>query len=217
MILLLLLLILLPVEQGEKKQTWWNPIIHLIPTAILVPQQVMLATLYYGAVLAKFFVPKKLKPLFLIVALGILIGVTLFQSSNPVWKNWVHLAPSNFDTWMLDAAIAMLATWPCQEIVGALVGRWENDPNLQEEAAKSLAGAGAMIGVLERLFVFTFMIMGKLEGVGFVLAAKSVFRIGDLKDAEHRKRAEYVFIGTLASFGLAMMLGGLIGTLKPGL
>lgn len=41
-----------------------------------------------------------------------------------------------------------------------------------------------------------------MEAVGFLLAAKSVFRFGDLRDDQDRKRTEYVLIGTLLSFGL---------------
>jgi hypothetical protein len=43
-----------------------------------------------------------------------------------------------------------------------------------------------------------------VEAVGFLLAAKSVFRFGDLKDDHDRMRTEYVLIGTLLSFGIAI-------------
>ncbi|MDX1471964.1 MAG: DUF3307 domain-containing protein, partial [Flavobacteriaceae bacterium] len=65
--------------------------------------------------------------------------------------------------------------------------------------------AGKYIGILERLFVFTFILLGHWEAVGFLLTAKSVFRFGDLKDSRHRKLTEYVLIGTLLSFGIATL------------
>jgi len=55
--------------------------------------------------------------------------------------------------------------------------------------------------------VFFFIISGHWEGVGFLLAAKSIFRFGDLKGAGERTLTEYVLIGTLLSFGLAMLVG----------
>ncbi|WP_205569580.1 hypothetical protein [Arachidicoccus soli] len=60
---------------------------------------------------------------------------------------------------------------------------------------------------MERLFVFLFVITHHWEGIGFLLAAKSIFRFGDLKEARDRKLTEYVMIGTLLSFGVALITG----------
>ncbi|NLX81670.1 MAG: DUF3307 domain-containing protein, partial [Proteiniphilum sp.] len=53
----------------------------------------------------------------------------------------------------------------------------------------------------------TFILVGRWEGIGFLLAAKSVFRFGDLKESKDRKLTEYILIGTLLSFGIAMGIG----------
>jgi hypothetical protein len=71
----------------------------------------------------------------------------------------------------------------------------------------SLHKAGTYIGMLERLFIFIFIVIGRWEVIGFLLAAKSVFRYGDLSKAGDRKLTEYILIGTLLSFGLAMLIG----------
>jgi hypothetical protein len=49
---------------------------------------------------------------------------------------------------------------------------------------------------------------GQIEGVGFLVAAKSVFRFGELTDHQNRLEAEYITIGTLMSFswGFAVSL-----------
>jgi len=79
----------------------------------------------------------------------------------------------------------------------------------------SLEEAGTYIGVLERLLVFLFIITDHWEGVGFLIAAKSIFRFGDLSKAKNRKLTEYVLIGTLLSFGLAILTGlGYLYTLQ---
>ena len=75
-----------------------------------------------------------------------------------------------------------------------------SNPNLE------LANAGKLIGILERILVLTFVIIGKLEVIGFLIAAKSILRY---KDADTVK-TEYVLIGTMLSFGIAMLLGLLI-------
>jgi hypothetical protein len=45
------------------------------------------------------------------------------------------------------------------------------------------------------------------EAIGFLMAAKSVFRFGDLKESTDRKLTEYILIGTFVSFGLAILTG----------
>ncbi len=66
--------------------------------------------------------------------------------------------------------------------------------------------AGKYIGMLERLFIFGFIIINFWEGIGFLLAAKSIFRFGDLKENKDVKLTEYILIGTLLSFGLAILV-----------
>jgi hypothetical protein len=43
-----------------------------------------------------------------------------------------------------------------------------------------------------------------------MIAAKSVFRFSDLAKARQRKLTEYVLIGTLLSFGFAILTGILV-------
>lgn len=74
--------------------------------------------------------------------------------------------------------------------------------------------AGKYIGMLERLFIFAFVITSFWEGIGFLLAAKSIFRFGDLKEHKEIKLTEYILIGTLLSFGIAILIGQLYLKLK---
>lgn len=72
---------------------------------------------------------------------------------------------------------------------------------------KSLPNAGKWIGYLERMLILTFILTNSIEGVGFLLAAKSVFRFGDLNKANDIQVTEYILIGTLTSFAIAIMTG----------
>jgi hypothetical protein len=72
-------------------------------------------------------------------------------------------------------------------------------------AAASPAGlknGGRAIGNLERSLIFLLVLIGLPEGIGFLIAAKSVLRFGSVSD--DRAVSEYVIIGTLASFGWAI-------------
>ncbi len=123
-----------------------------------------------------------------------------------VWIFWVKpdidflelaLQPT---IWIFATAL-LLITAVSGVIVQVLMTNWSK--SLNEDNNESLPNAGKYIGILERLFVFVFIITGNWQGIGFLLAAKSVFRFGDLKESKSRKLTEYILIGTLLSFGIA--------------
>ena len=62
-----------------------------------------------------------------------------------------------------------------------------------------------MIGQWERALIFLFVCSGQFGSIGFLVAAKSIFRFGELKDRDNRMEAEYITIGTLMSFGWALV------------
>jgi hypothetical protein len=108
---------------------------------------------------------------------------------------------SNKAVLMLIAGIVFL-TNPVSFGVKIFISKWTPDPQGQDVA--SLQSAGKFIGIFERILVFVFIIINQWAAVGFLLAAKSIFRFGDLKEAKDRKLTEYVLIGTLLSFGAAI-------------
>jgi hypothetical protein len=65
----------------------------------------------------------------------------------------------------------------------------------------SLPKGGNMIGVLERGLIYLMFLAGQPAGIGFLIAAKSVLRFDSQSKNE---KAEYVIIGTLASFSWAI-------------
>lgn len=93
---------------------------------------------------------------------------------------------------------------PASFVIKTIISKWIPAPG--SGTSDSLQNAGQWIGFMERLLIFTFILIGKWEGVGFLLAAKSIFRFGDLKDAKDMKLTEYVLIGTLLSFGMAIVI-----------
>jgi hypothetical protein len=65
---------------------------------------------------------------------------------------------------------------------------------------------GQYIGWLERILVMLLVLMEQPNGIGFLIAAKSILRFGEIKDASQRKVAEYIIIGTFLSFGWALLI-----------
>lgn len=99
----------------------------------------------------------------------------------------------------------LFLTLPVSIMMKHIFLKW--DISKLTEGNESLKDAGKYIGILERVLVFVFVILDHWEAVGFLITAKSVFRFGDLKESKERKLTEYILIGTLISFGIAICTG----------
>jgi hypothetical protein len=114
--------------------------------------------------------------------------------------------------WIVSSSY-IFVIWPCALVIGYLTRRWREvieirAPELADTTpVPNLAEAGKWIGWLERVLVLTFILTNHLEGIGFLIAAKSVLRFGDIKGPGGRAEAEYVLIGTLMSFSISILAG----------
>lgn len=79
----------------------------------------------------------------------------------------------------------------------APIGKKKSQSNITDQQYNT----GRVIGMLERIFIYSFAISGQFAAVGFILTAKGIVRYHDFED---RSFAEYVLIGTLLSALLAM-------------
>jgi hypothetical protein len=98
--------------------------------------------------------------------------------------------------------------------LGPLIGRVVAEPpqpaagDVEDEvlgervAMPPPARVGATIGVLERLLIVTFVLVGAESAIGFVIAAKTIARFRQLDD---RDFAEYYLLGTLGSVSVAIV------------
>jgi hypothetical protein len=129
--------------------------------------------------------------------LSIILLWIVFFSPEIDLSLWLN----NESIWIYTIALLFL-TQVSGIVIQVLMSKWSKSIDKNDEA--SLDNAGKYIGILERLFVFTFVITGNWEAIGFLIAAKSVFRFGDLKESKDRKLTEYILIGTLLSFAIAI-------------
>jgi hypothetical protein len=119
----------------------------------------------------------------------------------------VNLSSYEWNTNHLFIAIAyIVVSLPSGVLIGYLTKSWQVDID-ENKKEESLKDAGKWIGILERLLILTFIIFNQWEPIGFLLAAKSVFRFSDLKKGKEQKKTEYILIGTLLSFTLAIFIG----------
>lgn len=136
----------------------------------------------------------------------VLTGVVLLYEN----KSMIYFWQDN-DFWILITGILLISK-PTSIFIKTIISIWAPESQNSHQD-NSLIAAGNYIGILERLFVFGFILTGHFEAIGFLLAAKSIFRFGDLKEAKDRKLTEYVLIGTLISFGIAILTGLIVQAL----
>ena len=131
----------------------------------------------------------------------VFLGLTLFYNNESI-----NFTAFDNQFWIFATGILLL-TKPTSILIKNIISIWTPENKTSDD---SLSNAGNYIGILERLFVFYFVVSANFEAIGFLLAAKSIFRFGDLKEAKDRKLTEYVLIGTLLSFGIALLTGILV-------
>ena len=111
-----------------------------------------------------------------------------------------------------------LVTVPMAVLIGKITEAWSleltaaptsSTASLSKAKADKpgLHNAGKWIGIIERILILTFVLNLQFAAIGFMLAAKSVFRFGDLKDSKDHQKTEYIIIGTFLSFMLSILTG----------
>ncbi len=137
----------------------------------------------------------------------------LDQAAHILIIGWIVLIYQNIEInldnlWRPQTLLFVLAVLCITTVSSVLMKIIMNSWSIEEDDySDSLKNAGKYIGILERLFVFLFIILNQWQAIGFLIAAKSVFRFGDLSRSKDRKLTEYILIGTLLSFGLALAIG----------
>ncbi len=106
---------------------------------------------------------------------------------------------------LIYIASYLLVSIPASILVVELTKKWDLEVN--SNSTDSLKNAGKWIGIIERILILTFTLLGSFEPIGFMMAAKSVFRFGDLTNSNDKKRTEYVLVGTLLSFAVSIIVG----------
>ncbi len=204
-------------NKHKSKYLYWHIFIHALALIILLQFNYWLAFViiipsHFLIDLAKLYLlnKKNKRWLFVLDQLAHLLMIAIvIQIYEPFLSEVVSM---DFTSVLLLFCCLIGVTTMSAIIMRIIISKW-NIENYKNEK-ESLENAGTIIGILERLFVFLFVITDFWSGIGFLLAAKSIFRFGDLSRAKDRKLTEYVLIGTLISFGLAIGIGMIYLRLK---
>ncbi|MCY4781391.1 DUF3307 domain-containing protein [Sphingobacterium sp. UT-1RO-CII-1] len=137
--------------------------------------------------------------------LALLLVVIYWHGFPEQWFNF--LLSVDF---LLYVISLVLIVFVCPVTLKILFGRWNKELEMKAKLNESLFDAGWVIGIIERILIVLFIQVGFLSGIGFLLAAKSIFRFGDLNNTKDTKFTEYVLIGTFSSFLFAIIIGYLL-------
>lgn len=127
------------------------------------------------------------------IALMAIIAIVITGEYFNLHISWIHLAG------------LVAVTFPAAKFIEVFLSQWP--PTRSADKIKGLVNAGLWIGILERILIYVFIVTGHWEGIGFLLAAKSVFRFGDLTNSKDISLTEYILVGTLLSFCVAVVAG----------
>lgn len=87
---------------------------------------------------------------------------------------------------------------------------------LESRQEVGLRNGGRWIGMLERALTYLLVLAGQFSAIGFLFAAKSILRFGEIREPGQRKEAEYIIIGTFMSFGWALAVSMVFAWLLQG-
>lgn len=119
----------------------------------------------------------------------------------------------------------LVIVFPAGELIGHFLRNWE--PIGSERPG--LEKAGKLIGQIERTVILIFYLAGSLEGIAFLVVAKSIYRFGDLtrgyrggEDGNDERGttfsiSEYIILGSLLSYGVGLVGGVIIHLLLSNL
>jgi len=197
----------------KSKYLYFHALFHGLLAYVFIAEfskpllPILVVIIHYGIDTIKLYLKKS----FTIFALDqvihflslILLWALFYQEVN---KIGILLSEVIYNTtfWIIGTSY-LIVFWPTSVLINQFTLKWQK--LLCEEGGSSLPNAGKWIGRLERVLILTFILIQQFEAIGFLLAAKSVFRFGDLRDETDRKRTEYILIGTLISFTFTIAIG----------
>lgn len=130
---------------------------------------------------------------------------------------WLQQTYAATPSELRQGLVWLLGTWLVTHPAGWLVARLMDSKKQQLEAvakgdqdlirpSRGFDDGGKVIGRLERFLLYLFVTSDALGAVGFLMAAKSIFRFGELSNQSNRLEAEYITIGTLTSFAVGLAI-----------
>lgn len=133
----------------------------------------------------------------------ILIVVALF------FDKWIGISPNLNIEFNLKTIGVITAYMVCMKPANIFIKEVFRVTEIQVSSDNEMPNAGKVIGILERILTLTLILVSQYSAVGFLIAAKSILRYRN----DETLKTEYVLIGTLLSFGIAVIAGIIVNVL----
>jgi len=173
-----------------------------LSTVLLSTAAIMLS--HYLIDIAKSYSSKGVMPFLLdqIAHIAVIIALCIYITDNQSLIAYVSALATNPKVlWVVCGYLIILS--PSAVFIRMMLERLT--ANFSSEGSLPLAGQS--IGMIERVLMLSFILLDQFAGLGFLLAAKSVFRFGDLSASKDKKLTEYVMLGTLLSVSVTLFVG----------
>ncbi len=198
-------------QKREKKVCSWFQYVHASMIGLLSWAAIWSVRLWYVAIAVG------------VTHLLIDIGKSYVKNENV----WAYVIDQ-----VLHILIMAVAAWICVHKLGWFLPAWLTPHIVRAEAVAVVAlvcwrpanflirsilqynqvnipsdpstfHAGQLIGTLERWLILAFILLGRYEVIGFLIAAKSIIRFGE----NDKEKTEYFLAGTLLSIAIAVGCG----------
>lgn len=123
-----------------------------------------------------------------------------------LFDKWHGISPSVTISLNFKYLLIITGYLVCLKPANIFVREVFKSTDIQVSSDNEMPNAGKVIGVLERILTLTFIIVSQYSAVGFLIAAKSILRYRN----DETLKTEYVLIGTMLSFGIAVIAGIII-------
>lgn len=100
-----------------------------------------------------------------------------------------------------------ICIWPAAYVVRFAVKQLDKN---SQPSGDQLEHGGRWIGQFERIIILSLVLLNQYEAIGFLITGKSIIRFAD-RGGE--VKSEYVLVGTLLSYAIAILTGILINWL----
>lgn len=132
--------------------------------------------------------------------LHILAVVVCWSAALHLWQPVLKAATVPFTNYHYSLVLLgyLLVTTP----VGYLI--MHAIKNINAGSGTNIQHGGTLIGIFERVIILTFVLLGQYEAIGFLITGKSIIRFA----SQHEDiRSEYVLVGTMMSYAMAILTG----------
>jgi hypothetical protein len=216
----------LPGRMSQRTRPVWPLALHA--AMVTATSYLLLGTFHWRILLAVLLMPVVMAGVralwrsdsitaFLVdqsLRLVVLLGLAFCFPDTAKHGWWISALRPDLSRWYfasLSCASGIVLCVPAGGVlIAKLIGPFADE--IRDNDIGGLTKGGQYIGWLERILVMLLVLMGQPNGIGFLIAAKSILRFGEIKDGSQRRVAEYIIIGTFLSFGWALLIS--VMTLK---